>query len=257
MLFGICTPVEHSAAVRAAGWDFVEERVDQLIQGLISDDQWQGGARAAKSVMPILAANVLVPPVLKITGPEADPQRLLEYMKLVVSRSANMGIKTLVFGSGGARNVPDGFDRNHAKAQIIDFLKMTAPLIQARGITLAIEHLNHKECNIINSISEAMTYVRELNHPSIQCLADTFHFWLNSESLDSLAEALPSIVHVHVSDRDRSAPGFSRKEDYRPFFAILKSGGYYGPISVEANWPDMPQTAAGVLEYIKKQWKEA
>jgi sugar phosphate isomerase/epimerase len=255
MQFGICTSVENSAAVKAAGWDFVEERVDLLLQGQLSDAEWKGAERAKQSVLPILAANVLVPAAIKITGPTAKLDQLDEYMKKVISRAASIGIKTLVFGSGGARNVPDGFDRNRARTQIIEFLKMIGPIAQRHNITLVVEHLNRGECNIINTVEEAMTYVSELNHPSLRCLIDSYHFWKNDENLDTIAPAAKSILHVHVADKEgRVAPGLSGLADYRPFFAPLKRAGYDGPISVEAMNFDIPATGREVLEFLKKQW---
>ena len=139
-------------------------------------------------------------------------------MTTVLSRK-KIGIKTLVFGSGGAHNVPDGFDRNRTYTQIVDFLKMIAPIAQVNSITIVIEPLNKKECNIINSVAEAMTYVKEFDHPNIRCLVDSYHFWLENESLADLEKAMPSIAHVHVADSDgRTAPGQSGTSDYQPFF---------------------------------------
>ena len=42
MRFGICTPSAQAAAARAAGWDYVEDNVQGLLQGLVpaGDDQW-------------------------------------------------------------------------------------------------------------------------------------------------------------------------------------------------------------------------
>lgn len=258
MRFGICTTVENSAPAKAGGWDFVEERVDLLLQGLVSDAEWQGAERAKAATLPIPAANVLVPGILKITGPDADLGKLTAYMRTVLSRAARLGMKTLVFGSGGARNVPDGWDRDKARLQIIDFLKMIAPLAQHNGITLVIEHLNRKECNIINSLDEAMTYVRDVNHPNIQCLVDSYHFWMENEPLASIASAVRSIRHVHVADKDgRVAPSLSGTADYRPFFAELKRGGYDGPISVEATGFDIARDGRRVLEFLKDQWNKA
>jgi sugar phosphate isomerase/epimerase len=255
MQFGICTSVENSASAKAAGWDFVEERVDQLLQGTLGDAEWKGNERAKTSALPILAANVLVPAVIKITGPAANLDQLDEYMKKVIFRAAGIGIKTLVFGSGGARNVPDGFDRNRARAQIVEFLKMIAPLAQRANITLVVEHLNRGECNIINTVEEAMTFVRDVNHPNIRCLIDSYHFWKNDENLATIAPAAKTIAHVHVADKEgRVAPGLSGLADYQSFFAPLKRAGYNGPISVEAMNFDIAATGREVLEFLKKQW---
>ena len=36
----------------------------------------------------------------------------------------------------------------------------------AAGVTIVVEHLNRRECNIINSVAEAMEYIRAANHPA-------------------------------------------------------------------------------------------
>lgn len=260
--FGVCTSVENAAVVKAAGWDFVEENVQGLLQGDKPEAEWTGPARLAKADLSaggVPAANCLVPGGLKITGPDASLDKLRPYMENVCRRAAKVGMKTLVFGSGGARQVPEGWDRAAAKKQIVDFIRMSAPIAAASGVTIVAEHLNRKECNIINSVAEAMEYVKEVNHPNFQCLVDSWHLWLEEEPLPNLAAAMPWIRHVHLADKDgRIAPGQAGTSDYRPFFAVLKKAGYNGRISVEAKFvPDLASTASTVLAYVKKAWSEA
>jgi len=257
--FGVCAPVSKSAEARSGGWDFIEENVQVLLRGTVPDDQWQGGEAANRSVLPIVAANCLVPADMKITGPDADLERLRTYIIRVMQRAYRMGMKTLVFGSGGARFVPKGYDPAEARQQIIDFASLAAPIALRQNITLVIEHLNKKETNIVNSVAEAMSYVRAVNHPAFQCMVDSFHFWQEDEKLENLQAALPSIKHVHLADKDgRTAPGESGKSDYRPLFHVLKQGGYNGPISVEAlGFNDLAEAGQKVLAFIKTQWEEA
>jgi len=184
----------------------------------------------------VVAANCLVPGDLKITGPAVNADALKQYMTAVLKRAAKTGMTTLVFGSGGARNVPDGFDRAVAKKQIIDFLKMAAPIAQQNGVMLVAEPLNRGECNIINTVAEGMEYVTAIGSPNFKCLVDSYHFWLEEEPLSNLVIAMPSIKHVHLADKvGRTAPGESGQSDYKPFFKVLKQGGYSRRISVEAN----------------------
>src|SRR5438477_13157867 len=105
MRFGICTKLENADAVKDAGWDFVEENAQGLFRGL--EHSWAGQVRVMTSALPIPAANTLVPGSLKITGPEANLDRLKEYMTLVLERAGQIGPNILVFGSGGAANVAD------------------------------------------------------------------------------------------------------------------------------------------------------
>ena len=127
------------------------------------------------------------------------------------------------------------------------------------GVLLVAEPLNKAESNIINSVSEAITYVKAINHPNFQCLVDSYHFWVDNEKLEDLQAAVPWIKHVHVSDKDgRVAPGESGKADYRPFFRVLKQGGYNGPISVEAlGFNDVAGLGKKVLAFLKTQWSQA
>ncbi len=259
MKFGICTTVERSAAVKAAGWDFVEECVQTFLQGETPDNEWKGMERLAKSALPVPAANMLVPGSIRITGPQADLEKLRAYMTCVISRAAKTGTTMLVFGSAGARNIPDGFDRNKAREQILAFDRMSAEIASKHGVTMVAEHLNKGESNIVNTVAEAMEYVRAVNHPNFQCLVDSYHFWLENEPLENLRAAMPWIRHVHLADKDgRVAPGESKKSDYRPVFKVLKDAKYNGLISVEAPpFTNFEADGARVLEFIKKQWQEA
>jgi sugar phosphate isomerase/epimerase len=256
MIFGICTSVANADAVKSAGWDYIEDNVQTLLQGQVPENQWTPPAKAS---LPIVAANVLVPGALKIVGAEADLLRLTIYMATVLRRAQQAGITKLVFGSGVARMIPDGFDRNRAIQQITDFCTKCASLAVKHAITVVIEPLNKGECNIVNSVAEGMEYVKAVNHPNFQCLVDSYHFWLEDEPLENLKAAMPWIKHVHLADKDgRVAPGLSGKADYRPFFRVLKDGGYNSTISFEGkDMPDFSVTAPKVLEFIKTQWNES
>jgi len=258
MRFGICTSYDRADAVKAAGWDFIEECVQTFHQGLLPDDQWHGMDKVFISALQIPAANMLVPGDLKITGPAVDAQKLRMYITRVIQRAGKTDTRKLVFGSGGARNVPDGFDRETAKRQIREFIDFMAPLLAKHHVTLVIEPLNRKECNIINSVAEAMEYVKAVNHPNFQCLVDSYHLWLEDEPVSNVLENISYIRHVHLADTDgRVAPGLSGSADYRPLFKVLKQGNYDGLISVEALNFDVASDGEGVLEFVKKQWSEA
>lgn len=257
MEFGICTSVKNSDAVKRAGWDFVEENVQSLLKGQTPDSEWTGDAEAAASVLPVLAANSLVPGSLKITGPTADRAALDHYLATVIRRAKGIGIKTIVFGSGDARKVPEGFDRDTAKGQIIDFATTAAGLAANAGIMVVIEPLNRGETNIVNTVAEGMQIVREINHPNFQCLVDTYHMWLEDEPLEHIADAIGSLRHVHVADKEgRVAPGLSGKSDYHPIFKILRQGNYSGRISFEGKvMADFDSTAPRVLAHLRQQWE--
>jgi sugar phosphate isomerase/epimerase len=256
MKFGICTSLDNAPAAKAAGWDYVEESVQALLQGEVADEKWGGEKKAKSSPLPVTAANMLVPASMKITGPDVHLGPMLEYLSRVIKRAKKVGIKTLVFGSGGARNAPKGLDPTRAQEQILAFARIAADVAKHAGVMIVLEPLNKGECNIINTVAEARWYVKKIDHPNFRLLVDSYHLWVENEPLENVAEAMPWIAHVHVADKDgRTAPGESGKADYRPLFHVLKSGGYDGGMSVEATSFDIPGRGAAVLQYLKDQWK--
>lgn len=258
MLLGICTSVDNAAACKAAGADFIEENVQSLLQGEVDTPDWTGPERTRRLALPVLAANCLLPRSIPVAGPAVDPQRSRTYMERVLSRAGQLGIKTLVFGSGNSRRVPDGFDPAAARQQIFDFVSMAAPIAKENDVMLVIEPLRAAECNILNSVPEAMEYVRRVNQPNLQCLVDSYHWWAQDESLDDLAKVVASIKHVHVADRETRLPPGESASDYRPFFGVLKRGGYDGPISVEAKeFKDIRINGPRVMDYLRSQWEQA
>jgi D-psicose/D-tagatose/L-ribulose 3-epimerase len=258
MRFGVCTGPDNAAKAKAAGWDYIEGNVQNLFKG--EQSGYDAGVIKG-SAAPILAANCLVPGHLKITGPQADLNVLRDYMSNVLKRAGETGVKTLVFGSGGARQVPDGFDRQEARRQILDFLQMSADIAARHEVTIVIEPLNRKECNIINSVEEGMTYVRELNHDYLLCLVDSYHFWLENEPLKNLEKAMRWIGHVHVADKvNRTAPGESgapAESPYTTFFRVLKAGKYKGTISIECKAFDIANDSPRILKFLKEAWEKA
>lgn len=258
MKFGVCcTPLDRAAAVKAAGFDYVEASVQELLQGERADAEWDGELRASSSPLPIATAFLLVPGPMKIVGPHVSLPRLGEYIARVTRRAKRLNIGILGFGSGGARNVPDGFSRDRAMTQLIDFARVAARAAQEAGVVIAMEPLNRPECNFINRIEEVAAVVNAVNSPHFRALFDTYHFWMEREPIANAVAAAPLIGHVHVGDlKDRTPPGESGTSDYRPIFALLKRAGYDGMISVEAASFDV-ESGTRSAEFLKRQWNES
>lgn len=256
--FGICGLLSIAPAAKAAGWDYIEASVQAVLQGDVPDEQWTGLEQVKGAGMPVEAANMLVPGDLKMVGPTVDQPRIETYLSRIFPRAKKCGMKALVFGSGVARMIPEGFDRDEAKRQIVTFAKHAGRYAGESGITLVFEPLNRGECNIINTVKEGAEFTAAVDHPNVRCLVDSYHFWLEKEPLSDLAAALKVIAHVHVADEHgRETPGKAMIEsDYRAFFKTLKAGGYDGRISVEAP-PFKAEQYAETLAYLKREWAAA
>jgi sugar phosphate isomerase/epimerase len=251
MQFGICGGPEIAPAVKTAGYDYIEINVSAHLKGEASDDEFLPILRQVQVCgMPCLAANVFVPSHLKITGSEVDFPRLKRYVQTVCARAERVGIQTIVFGSGGARKIPEGFDRQEAYAQLVDFGAMTAAIALDHGIAIAVEPLNRSETNVLNSVTEALHYVCDVLHPAIRLLVDAFHWAKENESPDDIVAAGPWLEHAHISTYANRLPPSAEVCNFAPFFQALRQAGYDKRLSVEAGWQSLEEQAASARQIM-------
>lgn len=248
MKYGVCAVPEDASALAEAGFDYVEVHVQRLLRPEEDETSFSPELRRIQaSSLPCSVANCFVPGHLKITGPEVDLDALTRYVTVACRRAQRAGIQTIVFGSGGARRIPNGFDRRKAWQQLLNFGEMLGPIAQQHDVTIVVEPLNTRETNVLNSIGESADYVRQVDHPSVRLLVDAYHWALEEDSVEDLITAAPLIRHAHIATyRSRLAPGLERC-DFSGFFRALKDGGYDGRLSIEGKWDDLSSQAADAL----------
>ena len=200
--------------------------------------------------------NSFIPADLKVTGPDVDKVRLDNYLANATERAAELDGEIIVFGSGGARGVPEGFSRKRAHGQILEFLEAAANYAGQHGLVIAIEPLNRVETNVINSIAEAVQFADELGKPEVQVLVDFYHQMLEGEAFDEIVRAGERIVHVHVADTDRLYPG-SGKYDYGRFARSLADAGYNKRVSVECNFRDFDKEVPQSIRFLQEVFNAA
>ena len=125
---------------------------------------------------------------MKAVGPQADRERIRRYIVKAGEAASRIGVEVAVFGSGGARAIPEGWDRPRAEEQMQEWLGMIAEEWQGTGVTLALEPLNRKESNLINSVKEAVELVKDINSPIVRVLADFYHMDEDNEPLETIVE---------------------------------------------------------------------
>lgn len=254
MKLGVCGSPAAAGVVAAAGFDYLEVNVVRDLQPELPDHAVAESLDALRNLpLPAPVANVFLPGTLKLTGDAVDTAALKQYVRTAFARAAAVGVNIIVFGSGGARRIPDGFDRPRAWAQLVDFGRLIGPLAAAHGITIAVEPLNYAECNVLNTVAESAQYVLDVNHPGVRLLVDAYHWARNEESAASIVAAEPLLVHAHIATyTERLAPG-QEACDFTPFFHALCATGYTGALSVEARGdvtPAWAQTAYRTLHAL-------
>jgi sugar phosphate isomerase/epimerase len=251
MKFGCCASIDNAEAVFRAGFDYLEAGVTSLIPDEDDTSFAPVLEKFRASPIPVAAFNLFLPRDLKIVGPEIDLARIERYVSRALARIQAIGATIAVIGSGGSRNVPDGFSRNEATAQIVRFLQLVADAADQTDVTIAIEPLNRKESNIINSVAEGVAIAREVDRPSIRVLADFYHMDEDDEPLDTITAHQDWLAHIHVADSGRLAPG-TGTYPYAEFVDQVRQAGYEGMVSVECRWNDFEAEAAPSVEFLRR-----
>ncbi len=254
MKLGVFASPEDAPTLAQAGFDYVEISMVRDLQPEV--DLEEAGSRltsVAACALPTPVACIFLPGSYKLTGPDIDKPLLERYVRTAFARAEQAGVEIVVFGSGGARRIPDGFDRKQAWAQLVRFGQMIGPIATDHGVTIAVEPLRHAECNVLNTVAESAQYVREIDDPGVRLLVDAYHWAQNGEPVESIIDAGPLLVHAHIATyENRLAPG-QEECDFQPFFDALKAAGYSGRLSVEARWEIEEANARTAHETLIKE----
>jgi sugar phosphate isomerase/epimerase len=255
MQLGFCTdPATLATLPTRPRCDFIEGHVVNFMTPEAPDADFAPRAAALRACgFPMPAANVLLPPALKVVGPAVDQVRLDRYARTVFRRAKEIGMSIIVFGSAGARMIPEGFSAVKAFEQYVDALKQFGPLAREQGVLLLVEPLNRGECNLVNTILEGAEAVQRANVPAVKLLVDFFHMLRNDESPDDIVKVGPLIRHAHLAEKkDRAAPGVNG-EDFRPFLRALRRTGYNERLALEPFWTDLPRQLEAALAETRRQ----
>ncbi len=254
---GTSGKLDRAAALKALGAEFLTVGTADLLVPDQPDEMFAKKlALLAASPLPVLACNGFIRPKhLRCVGEEANHDQILEWSETAFRRLKKAGGKFIVFGSGGARELRNGWPKEKADAQFTELLKRMGPLAEKHGVTVVVEQLRATECNYINRIGEAVALIRAAGHPNIRVLADLYHMRVMGDTPADLKAAMDVVRHVEIAEKDgRTYPGVAG-DDFRPFFRVLREAGYDGAISIEGKGTD-DQIAAAFKE-ISKQAAEA
>jgi D-psicose/D-tagatose/L-ribulose 3-epimerase len=159
---------------------------------------------------------------------------------------------------------------NDEWAWAVDGMRQVAEHAERCQVTLALEYLNRFECYLLNTAADGVRFCRDVNHPRCQMMYDTFHSHIEEKNTPAAIRALKGrLVHVHISENDRSTPG-SGNVRWAETFDTLKEIGYDNLLVIEAfgmalerlipatkiwrrMYHDERQLAADGLKFMKEQ----
>jgi sugar phosphate isomerase/epimerase len=251
-----CEPLDHLGQLKGWGFDYAEVALSK-VAAMPEAEFGELLARVRAAGVPVEAANFFVPGEVRLCGPEADPAGIREYVERSLARAERLGVRVVVFGSGTARRIPEGFPREAARGQLRDFARLCAAEIgrQGYGLKIAVEPLPPSVTNVLLTLRETLDFVRSVDDPRIGLLFDYDNMMMAGDDPGALAEAGDLVLHVHVADGAHGA-GFPApgKEDPRLVraFALLRRTGYRGRVSLEAGVKDAEADLKAGLALVRR-----
>ncbi|MGC4192171.1 MAG: sugar phosphate isomerase/epimerase family protein [Thermomicrobiales bacterium] len=258
MRFGVCVSSEQTAELDVltgdARPDFVEWSVAKSVGTL--DEAGFAALRMETTALPFVPEtwNVLLPGSLKIVGPNADLNVLAVYAETALARVAALGGTLCVFGSGGARTIPEGWDRAEGRRQFVAACRVLVPVAAAHGVTLALEPLRRVETNLINTVTDGLAMLDDVGDARLAILADLYHMLEEGEDVSVVRQAGARLMHVHVAAAGpRTLPVAGDGAVTKAFFRELRAAGYDRRVSIECRWDDVAALGES-LAFLRETW---
>lgn len=175
------------------------------------------------------------PKGLHVTGPDKRlRERSWTHVRNLIDLCADLGPDgVLVFGSPAQRASTGGLTREEATRNFVDGLAALAPHAGERGATILLEALPPGQCDVVQTLDEAVAIVREIGSPSLRTMFDVHNAIDETEPHAALVDRhFEWIRHVHVNELDGRHCG-AGGYDFGPLLDVLGRRGYGGWISLE------------------------
>lgn len=250
------TGAEKIGALAKAGYDYVELPLAEMMA--LEESRFAQLRRSLeKAGVRCEACNNFFPKTMRLTGAQADPiEKTMEYVQRALARAASLGARKVVFGSGGAKNVPEGFSMEEGRRQVAELARQIGPVARREGIVIALEPLRRAECNLINTFEEGCGLAREVDDPNVRVLVDYYHLAEEGEPAANIARLGKRYLgHLHFANPEgRVYPSRQDGRDYSDFVQAVKAAGYDDTLSCEAYARNYAAEAAEALALLRENF---
>ncbi len=182
---------------------------------------------------------MVAPKGLHVTTPDAGLRgRSWRHIHDVVDLCADLAGDAardtiMVFGSPKQRATEGRIRREEATRHYVEGLSGVAGHAEERGVTILVEALPSKECDVVNLLDEAAAIVAEIGSPAIRTMFDSHNAADEREPHPALVDRHFDLIrHVHVNELDGRHPG-TGGYDFASLLAVLGRRAYTGWVSLE------------------------
>jgi len=212
------------------GYDYIEANAGQIAKMSLDEIN---SAKIRLAGISILAANCLFPGEMPVVGINRDQAQISEYLDGTLKNCSLLGIKKVVFGSGWSRRIDGGYPYEKAHQDMRSTCKIASDTASKYNIIIAVEPLNRGECNFINTVSQGLALVKELDLENIRLLADLYHVYQSGGDFSIKKEDIKYFSHFHCArPQDRTLLTEVTAECLN-FAKTIREAGYDDTVTTE------------------------
>ena len=209
------------------------------------------------SIKDALSANQLSAIVCGVFGPErniSSADSLIrgnarKYILWLIDAANQLDSPVVcgpMYSAVGKAHLEDNTDRVKEWALAVSETGEMADVAAGKGIRLAFEPLNRFETDMINTVSQGLTFIKDVGRANVGFHLDTFHMHLEEKSsAEAIRLAGDKIFHFHACENDRGVPGTGQVR-WQEIAPALKSVNYPGPVVIESFTPQVKEIARAV-----------
>jgi sugar phosphate isomerase/epimerase len=159
----------------------------------------------------------------------------------LIALAAALGSQVVTIGSFRGRSVEN---KERSLHQLAGILHQAGDFAAGYGVEIALEPLNRFEGDLLNNVEQGLAFLKELNHPAVGLLVDTFHVNIEEAWTEPFRQAMAAqkLFHIHLGDNNRLPPG-KGLIDFDAILRTLRAIGYTGWLSAELLGKPDPDTA--------------
>lgn len=177
-----------------------------------------------------------------------------DYIRGIIDLAGPLGAPAIVGSMQGRWS--DEVPQSAALGFLAESLEELGRHAASYGVSLLYEPLNRYETNLVCTVEQGVSLLKQLSARNVKLLCDLFH--MNIEEVDiaqALRHAGERVGHVHFVDSNRRPAGCGHIE-FAPIAAALQEIGYRGYASAEAlPYPDSAAAARQTIESFRRWFR--
>ena len=244
MKFGICIGhkfedgkffIPHFDFLKKCGFEYFELNLGNIAK--LSNDEFELFLKFIENEkINCEVGSGFIPANIRITGEGFDKTTFCNFVDFAVSRAKKLGMRKIVLGSGGARNIEPAFSHEKAREQLEFCIEYASQICAENEIVILLEHLNRMESNILTNFKACAKIMKNLNSKYKKCVIDFYHFNVGNENHQNIIDYKEQIAHVHYAyPVQRMFPLPLRFDEMQEDIKYIREIGYNDTFSIECN----------------------